>query len=313
MTVDATANQHLVRITVTTQPKEVVPGARSTLKVEVACDGGCQLEGRRLTLLDGEGQEIARAVLGPSTGSSHSVDLEFSAPQTTGTHQLGLRLDPATDKGHASELAAPLSVTVVPHQVKVSSWKVPTAIVAGEQASIFVGAKCSSNRSLAGTPIIIRDHLGQQAWAGTLSEETWPGTAALYFTEATIAAPPSEGEFTWHVETPDSDGEPPHRGSTFAFLVRAVPAPQAEVTVVAKDHATGSPVAGLQVVMHPYRAVTDQDGTARVKVVKGTFQLFVTGLDYIVFQTTVDVTDDVTINAELVVEEEVDHYDSHYR
>lgn len=313
MAVDATRHPHAIKIAVAAQPTEVEAGTRSTLKVEVACSEGCPLDGRRLALRDAAGLEVAQAVLSASPEPTHVADLEFTAPTAAGTYRLEVLLVPGRGSRHAPEVATALAVTVVPHRVVASTWKVPTAIVAGERATIHVGAKCSSSCSLAGRAVVIRDHLDRQVWAGTLNDKPWPGASALYFTEATLDAPATEGDHYWHLDVPGWDGGMPHAAGTFAFLVRVVPPAQAEVTVVATDHASGSPIAGLQVVMHPYRAVTDRDGVARVKVVKGTFKLFVTGFNYIGFQTVIDVVEDVTVNAELVVEQEVDHYDSYYR
>lgn len=313
MVVDATTDQQLFKIAVTAQPKEAFPGTNATLKVEVTCEEDFQLTGQRLSLVDSAGEELAQAVLGTDLGTSHGATLEFCAPRTVGTHELKVKLISKTGQNYVPEVAADLSITVVSHLVTVSAWKVPSAIVAGESARVFVGAKCSSNRSLASIPVVVRDHTGQQVWAGALSENTWPGTTALYFTEVDMIAPPDQGEYTWQVEASGLGDESSNVKETFEFLVRTVPAPEVEVSVVAKDHSTGDPVPGLQVVIHPYRAVTDKDGAARIKVVKGTYKLFVTGLNYVGFQTVVDVDADVTIDAELVVEKEVDHYDSYYR
>jgi hypothetical protein len=80
------------------------------------------------------------------------------------------------------------------------------------------------------------------------------------------------------------------------------------VTVEAFDGDTQTPIKGAQVLLHPYRALTDERGVAKVKVAKGRYTLFVSGFNYIGHERIIDVTSDVTTRAELAVEpeEEVD-------
>jgi hypothetical protein len=80
------------------------------------------------------------------------------------------------------------------------------------------------------------------------------------------------------------------------------------VRVEAFDGATQVPIKGAHVLLHPYRALTDEHGVAKVKVAKGRYTLFVSGFNYIGHERIIDVTSDVTARAELVVEpeEEVD-------
>jgi aspartyl-tRNA synthetase len=62
------------------------------------------------------------------------------------------------------------------------------------------------------------------------------------------------------------------------------------------------------VLLHPYRALTDERGMAKVKVAKGRYTLLVSGFNYIGHERIIDVTGDVSARAELAVEpeEEVD-------
>jgi hypothetical protein len=74
------------------------------------------------------------------------------------------------------------------------------------------------------------------------------------------------------------------------------------VTVEAVDRESQIPVAGARVVMHPYKAVTDERGVAEVRVAKGSYRLFVSQMKYVTFGVPLDVTADVTTRAELDVE-----------
>jgi hypothetical protein len=51
--------------------------------------------------------------------------------------------------------------------------------------------------------------------------------------------------------------------------------------------------------MHPYRALTDENGVARVKVTKGQYDILVSASKYLPVSTTVDVTADMVTRAEL--------------
>jgi hypothetical protein len=55
--------------------------------------------------------------------------------------------------------------------------------------------------------------------------------------------------------------------------------------------------------VHPYRALTDENGVAKVKVTKGQYDILVSASKYLPLSTTVDVTADMITRAEL----DVDH------
>ena len=54
--------------------------------------------------------------------------------------------------------------------------------------------------------------------------------------------------------------------------------------------------------MHPYRALTGENGVAKVKVVKGTYNLLVSGSTYQAAARTVEVTENITVKVELTLE-----------
>jgi hypothetical protein len=76
------------------------------------------------------------------------------------------------------------------------------------------------------------------------------------------------------------------------------------VTVEAFDSETQAPIKGAHVLLHPYRALTDDRGMAKIKVAKGRYKLFVSGFNYIAYQHMIDVAGDVTARAELIAEPE---------
>ena len=52
-------------------------------------------------------------------------------------------------------------------------------------------------------------------------------------------------------------------------------------------------------VLHPYRAVTDENGVARVKVTRGHYDIFVSAAKYVSVATSAEVTADMITRAEL--------------
>jgi hypothetical protein len=88
------------------------------------------------------------------------------------------------------------------------------------------------------------------------------------------------------------------------LAVKVVGPADHEVTVEAFDSEQQIPVKGAHVLLHPYRAFTDESGVARVKVAGGRYTLVVSGFRYVAYEGVVDVTDDVAIRAELTSEPE---------
>ena len=78
--------------------------------------------------------------------------------------------------------------------------------------------------------------------------------------------------------------------------------PEYVVTVETVDKASQTPLSGARVVMHPYRAVTDERGVAEVRVAKGAYKLFVSQTRYVTFGLPLEVTADMTARAELELE-----------
>jgi hypothetical protein len=185
-------------------------------------------------------------------------------------------------------------------------WGLPSAISAGERFSLKVGVKCSAGCKLAGRALSIVDEEGAQVAAAKLCSDFWPGTSALYFAEVEAQAPRTPGDFMWQVTTAASEQSPPHAAGSCSFSVKVVEPPDHEVTVEAFDGDTQAPIKGAHVLLHPYRALTDECGVAKVKVAKGRYTLFVSGFNYIGHEQIIDVVSDVTARAELAVEPEED-------
>ena len=191
----------------------------------------------------------------------------------------------------------------VNHAVSVVAWDIPTAIVGGEKFGIKVGIKCAHECDLANRDFAIYDHEGTQVAEGTLPADRWPGTTGLHVAEVALEAPSADGLYTWSVKTPSKiDREVTHAEESVSFGVRVVANPEYLVTVETVDGSDQTPLSGARVVMHPYRAVTDEHGIARVRVAKGAYKLFVSQTRYVTFGLPVEVDADMTAKAELYVE-----------
>ena len=185
------------------------------------------------------------------------------------------------------------------HALQLTAWDVPSAIGAGERFKVAVGARCSAGCDLGGRELTIIDQEGARAGTVKLGREPWPGTEALYFAEIEMRAPLTVGSHQWEAKIAGRDAEHPHSAGSLPLAVRVVGAPDCEVTVRAVDREQQTPIKGARVVMHPYRAVTDDDGIARVRVARGQYDILVSGSKYMPAATSVEVTADMVTCTEL--------------
>ena len=210
----------------------------------------------------------------------------------------------AADKdGTPQERAsAEVRFTVKPHAVELNVWDVPSAIVAGERFKFTVGVRCSAGCNLAGQGLNVVDGNGSQVGTANLGHDVWPGTDALYCAEVEAEAPVGDGGHQWEINTAAWDNELPHEAGSAVMAVRVVRPPDCEVTVQAVDRENQTPIEGASVVMHPYRAITDENGIAKVKVTKGQYDILVSGSKYVAISIPAEVTADIATRAELDVE-----------
>jgi len=190
-----------------------------------------------------------------------------------------------------------------PHAAQLTAWDVPSAVVAGERFKFAVGARCPAGCDLGGRELSLFDQEGSPAGTVKLGHDIWPGTEALYFAEVEAGAPLEAGSHHWEAKMAGWDAELPHAAGSFPLMVRVVPAPDCEVTVRAVDREKQTPIKGARVVMHPYRAVTDDNGIARVRVARGQYDILVSGSQYLPACASVEVTADLITSAELYADQ----------
>ena len=283
-------------------PGEVDAGAELTVTVRAACPFGCDLRGQSVSIRSQDGSELASAELTEFDGEAYVTrGSVLRAPFEVGEHAYRAVLAAEEKDGVLhEEISTEFSFIAMAHAASVNVWGLPSAITAGQRFKFKVGIKCSAGCKLTGRQLSIFDHEGARVGAGSLLDDVWPGTSALYFVEVEAQAPLTSGDHEWHVKTPGSESGVPHASASIAFPIKVVSPPDHEVTVAAFDSEKQIPIKGAHVLLHPYRAFTDEKGMAKVKVAKGRYKLCVSGFHYIAHQSIIDVAADVTTRAELV-------------
>jgi hypothetical protein len=188
------------------------------------------------------------------------------------------------------------------HAAELTVWDVPSAIVAGEPFRAMVGLRCSGGCNLGGRALGIYDQQGSRVGEVKVGQKVWPGTEALYFAEMVTTAPVATGSHQWEMKCDGWVSEVPHAAGSLPLALRVVDPPDCTVTVKAVDRESQAPIRGACVVMHPYRAMTDESGIATVRVARGQYDILVSGGRHTPVFTSVEVTADLTTTAELDVE-----------
>jgi len=287
-------------------PGEVDAGAELTIRASASCPHGCDLTGQSVSIRNRDGAELASAELTEFDAEAYVTrTLVLRAPLEVGEHTYRAVLAAQERDGVLHEATSTeFSFATMAHAASVSVWGLPSAVAVGEPFGFKVGIKCSAGCKLTRRPLSIFDQEGAEVGAGSLRDEVWPGTGALYFAEMEAKAPLTAGDHEWQAKTPASDSVPPHAAGSFTFTVKVVSPPDYEVTVATVDSATQTPISGAHVLLHPYRTSTDEAGIAKVKVTRGRYKLFVSGFNYIPYEGNIDVAGDVTTRVELAVEPE---------
>lgn len=301
---DETRIDDACTLTLDATPQAIHPGESTTLLIKVACVPARDLRGRTVTIRDEAGDEVGRVELTEFGGAAtEAPPLSVTAPSAVGT--FGWTAELASDEapdGPPELVSAPIRIEVAPHATHVAVWGVPTGVPAGERIAAHVGIRCASGDMLVGEAFRILDHDGTELATGRVGDEPWPGTTALAYASVELGAPTSEGSYTWQVQTEASDRVTPHEAGSASFRVKVTARPDVRVRVVTAEKATGEPLKGLHVLMHPFRAVTDEDGVAVLDVPKGSYAVHVSGRRYVPFHERLDVAEDTTVTARLELE-----------
>jgi hypothetical protein len=294
-----------IRVSVEVSPGKVDAGANMTMKGKVLCTPARDLRGRTLLIKDQDGALAQSTELTEFDGEiNETSEFLVKAPVRPGTFSWLAACPTSAEAAVSHEgTSTAFSFIVKPHSTRLVAWDAPSAIECGDKFRIKLGVKCSSECRPDGWAIEVRDHDGEKQATVTLSEDSWPGAAALYYAEVDLQAPDTEGLYAWQAKAPGAGPVMPHAECIAGFGVRVVSAPECLLTVLAIDMESQTPVKGAKVVVHPYRAVTDERGVAEVRVPKGEYRLFVSGGDYFPFRSDGEVKTDITIRAELALDQ----------
>lgn len=275
-------------------------GADMALKVRVLCPSACDLRGNTVTIM-AQDAAVKQIELGFFDGTANQTDVVVVKAPTMPGEYTWTAVFPAQEKEGVlhEESSAPFSFTVKPHATSMAIWDVPSPVAIGARFRIKVGVKCSAECSLEAKKIEVYNAEGKKVATGTLSSVPWSGTNALYWAEVELEAPSTEGRYTWTVRFPKPDLGLPHEecAGTFAFATAKPPEHVVTVEVIDKDKRT--PIKGAQVVLHPYRGCTDDAGVTRLRVPKGEYTVRVFTDNYVDFQTSIEVTANAALKAEL--------------
>ena len=292
-------------------PNEVDLGGNITLKYIVCCSPPTDLTGEILLIKNQENVVIKSIELdGFNDGVNETSQFLVNAPVTLGKHTWSV-VCPAREEDGAwyGEEISELSFTVKPHRTNLIAWEVPSVIGCGEIFNVKLGVKCSSGCQPIGWFFCVHNQDGIEQTNVLVGNDLYVGTDSLYYAACELKAPEETGLYNWVAKVKLEDSDNVHEESIAIFRVRVLPEPDCLLTVIAVDIETDVPIQGVQVLAHPYRAFTNDNGVAEVKVPKGAYTLFVSGKNYFPFRSSNKVTKDLTIRAELVFDEGVSDSD----
>jgi hypothetical protein len=181
-------------------------------------------------------------------------------------------------------------------QASLAVWDIPATVVAGENFSIKAGASLPGG-GLRGRRIEVRDAGGTVIAAAELGATPWPGTDALVWSELAVPAPAQHGVASLSVRLDGVDAAQ----SSSRFNVMVTPPPAHTVTIHVIIPETGKPLAGAEIRLGAYRAVTDADGEAKMRVAAGGYDLRVWKVGFDAPATHMEVGSDAIVRLEAVI------------
>lgn len=287
-------------------PATVDAGAQMTLSARLATEPPRDLRGCSVEIRNADGICVGTLPVTSFDGALN-ITSQFcaAAPERPGAYEWRAVLSVSDDDGDGETSVGPdvpFQVEVGTHSTLLGVWGVPPAIEAGRSFSIQIGAKCSSGCNLEGQTFRVRDHDGEEVARGAFSGETLPGSEGLYVAQVDMTSPRAEGRHDWTVAVDPPDLSYPHEGAATTFRVTSVAPADCIVRIEAVDIEKQHPLANMSVVMHPYRARTDEDGLAELRVTRGDYTVFISGRGYYPVKRVLQVAADLTATAPLEAE-----------
>lgn len=289
-------------------PSDVAAGAEFTLTGRVVCDPPVDLRGSPFWILDHEGNRVAEVTFKDFDGTVNiAAQAVARAPDVPRSYTWSAVVvsDQRTEDDSIRRppgQSTPFSFTVAPHATRLMVWDVPSAIETSDSFAIKIGLKCASGCDMDGRAVAILDQTGEDVGAARISETLWPDSDGLYFVEVELTAPDTTGQYQWQVRAASHEAEYPHGATAIAFGVHTVARAECTVRIEAVDSVEDEPLRNMSVVMHPYRARTDDAGVAEIRVARGRYSVFLSGRGYYPMRREMDVIKDVTTRAALEAE-----------
>ncbi|MGH7555371.1 MAG: carboxypeptidase regulatory-like domain-containing protein [Longimicrobiales bacterium] len=280
-------------ITLKTALPAVYAGAAYALSLVVKWPEGVAREAASFLVKDGK-RTIDEGTL-PEAATDGSVAFALRAPDEVKEHHLSVVVASAAGDGERAEGVLPFVLKTLPHDTSLAVWDIPSPIVRGAKFELKAGAKCAASCGLGGKVIEIRDEAEKVIGSGALGDAVLEGTSALHFATIALKAPRKVGLTEWTASFAPSELKLPHGGATSRFSFVAVAEPEHAVSVKVVNKETKAPIAGAQVRVGVYRAVTDESGAAKVAVPKGKFPLIVTRPGYAMPERNINVAKDVRV------------------
>jgi len=316
MSTEASQAADLKELRVEVTPSPVPAGTTFSLKAIVATSLPLDLTGRPVAVLDAAGEERGQLVLEARDGGVYeSAEAYFEAPLELGEQRWTARLEVSGEREEeppALRLEEPVVFTVVAHKTSVSFIKTPPVATIGGTAQAVLGVKCLCGCGLAGLRLAVRNEETGEALSATLGPDPWPGTQGVYYAALDLPAGSAPTIATWVASVELEGLAAPHEGPTATVKLRCEPAPEHTLRVEVTDQKKGTPVKGATVMVHPFRARTDENGVALLGVPSGEHALYVSGYQYFPFRDTVRVDGDATIKVSLLWESEEEIYERLY-
>jgi hypothetical protein len=281
-------------------PPEVTAGAVITLKVKAFCPRGCDLTGMPIKVVAADGA-LGLTGFASGLGQDDVAEMKLEAPSWTGEHIWSFTFGPHEVAGiRHDEVTVPVRALIIPHATSLAVWSIPSPVVMGSTFAIEIGAKSSAGITLAAERVEVRDESGIVVAHGSLGEQPYPGTAALYWTSVHLAAPAREGLHKWSVEFEPRGPDLPHERGSTTFSVAVVGEPEHRLTIKVIEPGTSSPIADAEVRLGAYRAATNPLGIAEVDMPKGVYELNIWKVGYEAPTRTVCVDKNILIEIEVL-------------
>jgi hypothetical protein len=197
-----------------------------------------------------------------------------------------------------------VSDEAAPHETSLAVWDIPSPLPLGGAARIKVGVRCAVGCPLPGQQIEVFDSANNRVGSAKTGPSPLSGTIGLFWAEAEILAPLTEGPHLWTARLFPSNLETAHAASSLTFSLITVRPPEHRVTVEVIQENTNSPIDTAEVRLDAFRALTNESGLATLEVPKGRYELNVWKMGYEFVTRNLEINSDQTLRIELPVEPE---------